>query len=52
MVPTVTTILQRCTAAWAALRPPEAMLAACGEAGDLAWRHRGLTPVTTIQVFL
>jgi hypothetical protein len=52
MVPNVTTILQRFTTQWAALLPPDAMLAACGEVGDLAWRHRVLTPVTTIQVFL
>jgi hypothetical protein len=52
MVPHVTTILQRFTTEWAALRQPEAMLAACGEVGDLTWRHRVLTPVTTIQVCL
>ena len=52
MVPTVTTILQRFTTDLAALRQPEAILAACGEVGDLAWRHRVRTPVTTIQLFL
>ena len=52
MVPHVTTILQRFTAKWAALRQPEAILAACDEVGYLAWRHRVLTPVTTIQVCL
>jgi hypothetical protein len=52
MVPNVTTILQRFTTEWAALLQPEAILAACGEVGYIAWRHRVLTPVTTIQVFL
>jgi hypothetical protein len=52
MVPNVTTILQRFTAEWAALLQPEAILAACGELGYLTWRHRVLTPVTTIQLFL
>jgi hypothetical protein len=52
MVPNVTTILQRFTTEWAAPLQPEAILAACGEVGYLAWRHRVLTPVTTIQVFL
>jgi hypothetical protein len=52
MVPNVTTILQRFTTEWAALLQPEAILVACGEVGDLAWRDRVLTPVTTIQLFL
>jgi hypothetical protein len=52
MVPHVTTILQRFTAEWVALLPPDAILAACGAVGYLAWRHRVLTPVTTIQVGL
>jgi Transposase DDE domain len=52
MVPHVTTILQRFTTEWAALLQPEAILAACGEVGHIAWRHRVLTPVTTIQLFL
>jgi Transposase DDE domain len=52
MVPHVTTILQRFTAEWAALLQPEAMLAACGEVGYITWRHRVLTPVTTIQLCL
>ena len=37
---------------WAALLQPEAILAACGEMGHKAWRHRVLTPVTTIELFL
>ena len=52
MVPHVTTLLQRFTTEWAALLQPEAILAACGEVGHIAWRHRVLTPVTTIQLFL
>jgi hypothetical protein len=52
MVPHVTAILQRVTTEWATRRPPEAILAACREVGDRAWRHRGLTPVTTIQFCL
>jgi hypothetical protein len=52
MVPNVTAILQRFTTEWAALLQPEAILAACGEAGDTMWRDRVLTPVTTIQLFL
>jgi Transposase DDE domain len=52
MVPNITMILQRFTAEWAALLQPEAILAACGEVGYLAWRHRVLTPVTTVQLFL
>jgi hypothetical protein len=51
MVPNATAILQRFTTAWAARLPPEAILAACDEVGYLAWRDRGLTPVTTIQLF-
>jgi Transposase DDE domain len=52
MVPSVTAILQRFTTEWASLLRPEAILAACGEVGYLAWRHRVLTPVTTVQLFL
>ena len=52
MVPNITTILQRFTTEWAALLQPEAILAACGEVGYIAWRDRVLTPVTTIQLFL
>src|SRR5687768_9140786 len=52
MVPSVTAILQRFTTEWAILLQPEAILAACGEVGYLAWRHRVLTPVTTVQLFL
>jgi hypothetical protein len=33
MVPNITAILQRFTGEWAALLPPDAILAACGKAG-------------------
>jgi hypothetical protein len=52
MVPNVTAILQRFTTEWATLLQPEAILAACSEVDYIAWRHRVLTPVTTIQLFL
>jgi hypothetical protein len=52
MVSNVTTILQSFTLAWTALLQPDAILGVCGEVGYLAWRHRVLTPVTTIQLFL
>jgi hypothetical protein len=52
LVPSVTIILQRFAAEWATRLQPEAILAACGEVGDPAWRDRVLTPVTTIQLFL
>jgi hypothetical protein len=52
MVHSITTILQRFTTEWATLLQPEAMLEACGEIGYTGWRHRMLTPVTTMQLFL
>jgi hypothetical protein len=52
MVSNMTTIRQHFTGEWAALRQPEAMLAACGEVGYPGWRDRILTPVTTMQRFL
>ena len=52
MVPQVTTILQRFTTERAALLQPEAILAACGEVGCIAWRDRVLTPSTTLQLCL
>jgi hypothetical protein len=52
MVPDVTTIHQRFTTEWAALQQPEAIPAACSEVGYLVWRHRVLTPVTTMQPIL
>jgi hypothetical protein len=51
MVPRITTILQRFSGEWAALLQPEAILTVCHEIGDNAWRDRGRTPVTTVQVF-
>jgi hypothetical protein len=52
MIPSLTTILQRFTAEWAALLQPEAILTVCHEIGYTAWRARVLTPVTTMQLFL
>jgi hypothetical protein len=52
MVPNITAILQRFTGEWAALLPPDAMLAACDEVGYTRWRDRVLTPVTTVHLFL
>jgi hypothetical protein len=52
MVPTITSLLQRFTGAWATRLPPEAILALCREIGYTAWRDRVLTPVTTMQLFL
>lgn len=52
MVPSVTTMLQRFTTEWAALLPPEAILALCREIGYTTWRDRVLAPVSTRQVFL
>ena len=52
MVPSMTTILQRFTTEWATLLQPEAILTVCSEMGYTGWRHRVLTPVTTVQVFL
>jgi hypothetical protein len=52
MVPTITTILQRFSAEWAALLQPDAILTVCRESGYTAWRDRILTPVTTVQLFL
>ena len=52
MVASVTAVLSRFKTEWATPWPPEALIAACEEAGDSAWRDRVLTPVTTIQLFL
>jgi hypothetical protein len=52
MVASVTAVLSRCKTAWATQLPPEAIIGACEEAGSTSWRHRGLTPVTTIQLLL
>jgi hypothetical protein len=52
MVPSIATILQRFTGEWATLLQPDAILAVCGEIGYTGWRDRGLTPVTTVQLFL
>jgi hypothetical protein len=52
MVPNSIAILHRLTGEWAALLPPEAILAVCGEVGSTGWRDRVLTPVTTVPLFL
>jgi hypothetical protein len=51
MVARVTAVLNRLKTAWAAPLQPEAIIEACEEAGYTSWRDRGLTPVTTIQLF-
>jgi hypothetical protein len=52
MVASVTAVLKRLKAEWVTQLPPEAIIAACEEAGYTSWRDRVLTPVTTIQLFL
>lgn len=47
-----TAVLARFTPDWAAQLQPDAITAACQEAGYTTWRDRLLTPVTTIQLFL
>jgi hypothetical protein len=52
MVASVTAVLKRVKMGWATQLQPEAIIAACEEAGYTSWRDRVLTPVTTIQLFL
>jgi hypothetical protein len=52
MIPRIAAVLTRFKTDGAAPLHPDAMKAACQEAGDTAWRERVLTPVTTIQLFL
>jgi hypothetical protein len=52
MVPRIIAVLTRMKTDWATQLPPDAILAACQEAGYTSWRDRVLTPVTTIQLFL
>ena len=52
MVPRLTAVLTQFKTDWAAPLQPDAMKAACQEAGYTSWRDRVLTPVTTIQRFL
>jgi hypothetical protein len=52
MVPHIPAVLTRLKTDWAAQLQPDAIRAACQEAGYTAWRDRVLTPVTTIQLFL
>ena len=49
MVPSVTTVLQRCKTDWAAQLQPDAIHTACQKAGYTSWRDRLLNPVTTVQ---
>jgi IS4 transposase len=52
MVPRITAVLTRFKTDWEAQLQPDAIMAACQEAGYTSWRDRVLTPVTTIQLFL
>jgi hypothetical protein len=52
MVASVTAVLKRVKMEWATQLQPEAIIAACEEAGYTSWRDRVLMPVTTIQLFL
>jgi hypothetical protein len=52
MVPRITAVLTQFKTDWAAQLQPDAIKAACQEAGSTSWRDRVLTPVTTIQLFL
>jgi hypothetical protein len=52
MVLSITAVLARFKTDWAAQLQPDAIKAACQEAGYTTWRDRLLTPVTTIQLFL
>ena len=52
MVPRITAVLTRLKTDWTTQLQPDAILAACQEAGYTSWRDRVLTPVTTIQLFL
>src|SRR5215510_15719810 len=52
MVPRIAAVLTRFKTEWAAQLQPDAIEAACQEAGYTSWRERVLTPVTTIQLFL
>ncbi len=52
MVASVTAVLKRLKMDWATQLQPEAIIAACEEAGYTSWRDRVLTPVMTIQLFL
>ena len=51
MVSRITAVLTRLNTDWATQLQPDAILAACQEAGYTSWRDRVLTPVTTIQLF-
>jgi hypothetical protein len=52
MVASVTAVLKRVKMDWTTQLQPEAIIAACEEAGYTSGRDRVLTPVTTIRLFL
>jgi hypothetical protein len=52
MVPRITAVLTRLKTDRATQLQPDAIIAACQEAGYNSWRDRVLTPVTTMQLFL
>ena len=52
MVPRITAVLTRLNTDGTTPRQPDALLAACQEAGYPSWRDRALTPVTTLQLCL
>jgi hypothetical protein len=52
MVPRIIAVLTRFKPDWAVQLQPDALQAACQEAGYTTWRDRLLTPITTIQLFL
>jgi hypothetical protein len=52
MVPGIIAVLTRFKTDWAVQLQPDAIQAACQEAGYTTWRDRLLTPVSTIQLFL
>jgi hypothetical protein len=52
MVPRITAVLTRLNTDGTTPLQPDAILAACQEAGYTSWRDRVLTLVTTIPLFL
>jgi hypothetical protein len=52
MVPRITAVLTRLKTDWEAQLQPDTIQAVCQEDGFTSCRHRVLTPVTTVQLFL
>ena len=50
MVASVTAVRKRLTTAWGTQKPPQAIIAACEEAGERAWHERVLTPMTPVPL--